>query len=218
MNSLSAERLRLAREKRGFSSAQEAADHFGWTVSTYRSHENGTRGLTQEAARKYGAAFRVAPGWLLGLRDVEQAAVGEVIVVGEAAFGIWREKHLDAEHSVNAQLLSVPQRPGGSMQFAVLVSDQSVNKTISQNEYAICRPATDDAIVAGRLYYIERERGTLIERSIRRAAPTAFGTLGLASDSTDTRFREDTPITPGSDGERISVIGVVIGKYCEFNT
>lgn len=49
----------------GFSSARAAAHRFGWTVSTYASHENGQTPVPQKAAAKYASKFRVTPGWIL---------------------------------------------------------------------------------------------------------------------------------------------------------
>lgn len=57
-------RLIEARERR-FQTAAEAAKAYGWAVSTYTQHENGTRDLSRKAAEKYAAAFSVGAGWLL---------------------------------------------------------------------------------------------------------------------------------------------------------
>lgn len=59
------DRLRKAREKAGFSSARAAALRFGWTPSTYASHENGQTPVPAREAPKYARAFRVSPGWIL---------------------------------------------------------------------------------------------------------------------------------------------------------
>lgn len=59
-----AKRLQLAREKRGFATAKEAADYFGWKYDTYIQHERGQRGLSR-AASKYAPNLRVSAGWLL---------------------------------------------------------------------------------------------------------------------------------------------------------
>ena len=59
-----AQRLQIAREKRGFDSAKAAAEFFGWNYDTYIQHERGERGLTR-AAQRYAVAFKVSPGWLL---------------------------------------------------------------------------------------------------------------------------------------------------------
>jgi phage repressor protein C with HTH and peptisase S24 domain len=59
------ERLVEARRNAGFPSASEAAQQFGWTVSTYLGHENGSRGITASKAEVYARAFKVSPEWLL---------------------------------------------------------------------------------------------------------------------------------------------------------
>lgn len=59
-----AKRLQQARERRGFASARDAADFFGWNYTTYSQHERGERGLSRAAA-KYAPSLRVSEGWLL---------------------------------------------------------------------------------------------------------------------------------------------------------
>lgn len=59
------DRLVEARRNAGFASASEAAQKFGWTVSTYLGHENGSRGITAKKAELYARAFKVSPEWLL---------------------------------------------------------------------------------------------------------------------------------------------------------
>lgn len=60
------ERLRQARERASYVRASDAARAFGWPVSTYLGHENGSRGLTKDAAERYARAFKVTWQWLLG--------------------------------------------------------------------------------------------------------------------------------------------------------
>lgn len=59
------DRLRKARAKAGFQTPREAADRFAWPYGTYKSHENGMRGLRRETAVKYAKAFKVSLTWLL---------------------------------------------------------------------------------------------------------------------------------------------------------
>lgn len=59
------ERLAWARKKAGNEDATAAARRYGWNENTYRSHENGTRGITKKAAAKYAARLRVPVEWLL---------------------------------------------------------------------------------------------------------------------------------------------------------
>lgn len=59
------DRLKWARQQRGFETATDAARRYGWSEDTYRSHENGMRGISKKAAANYARAFRVPVGWLL---------------------------------------------------------------------------------------------------------------------------------------------------------
>lgn len=62
----SSERLKAARRRAGFRSARQAAQRFGWVLSTYASHENGqTPEVPRDAAIGYGRAFKVSPSWIL---------------------------------------------------------------------------------------------------------------------------------------------------------
>lgn len=77
-----ADRLRTARLAAGFGSATDAAKAFGWTVSTYLGHENGSRGLPVDAAQRYGRAFKVAWQFLISGEPVtsEPAESGTPII------------------------------------------------------------------------------------------------------------------------------------------
>lgn len=58
-------RLRQAREEAKYSSASAFANAHGITVSTYVSHENGARGLTVDAAKRYASLLNVTWQWLI---------------------------------------------------------------------------------------------------------------------------------------------------------
>jgi hypothetical protein len=51
-------RLVQARRSAGYTSARSAALDNGWTESTYRTHEGGTRTIGQDDAEKYAKRFR----------------------------------------------------------------------------------------------------------------------------------------------------------------
>jgi phage repressor protein C with HTH and peptisase S24 domain len=59
------DRLRNARIDAGFSSATAAAKAIGVALGTYSGHENGSRAISNEAAKTYGRHFHVRPAWLL---------------------------------------------------------------------------------------------------------------------------------------------------------
>lgn len=79
------DRLRQARERAGFETASAASRRFGWTHSTYASHENGQTAVPVKAAEKYAKAFRVSPAWIL---TGEAGAVKKMVpLVGYVAAG-----------------------------------------------------------------------------------------------------------------------------------
>lgn len=59
------DRLQAARRAAGYETAAEAANAFGWKEPTYMSHENGSRGIRKEVAKRYAAALHVSPEWIL---------------------------------------------------------------------------------------------------------------------------------------------------------
>ena len=78
------ERLAWARAQAGYKSATDAARAFGWNENTYRSHENGERGLRRKVAETYAKAFHVTPAFLmLGAREGNRSSI--VPIIGEAA-------------------------------------------------------------------------------------------------------------------------------------
>lgn len=53
-----AARLEEARKRAGFKLAVDAAKAFGWNENTYRSHENGHRGMRFDVLDRYAKAFK----------------------------------------------------------------------------------------------------------------------------------------------------------------
>jgi len=75
-------RLREARERVGYATAAAFAKAHDLTESTYRSHENGSRGLTVAAARHYAELLGV--GWTWIMAGDAPAHAGERGVEGSA--------------------------------------------------------------------------------------------------------------------------------------
>ena len=70
------ERLRHAREQRGFKTAKDAALDMGVAIATYTSHEKAARFLPARRASQYAQHFHVSPEWLLyGRQQGEQRSV-----------------------------------------------------------------------------------------------------------------------------------------------
>jgi SOS-response transcriptional repressor LexA len=67
-----AQRLKLAREKAGYTSAKAGADALGIKEAGYRHHENGTRDISYRAAQRYAKFFKTTAEWLIdGAKEEE---------------------------------------------------------------------------------------------------------------------------------------------------
>lgn len=208
-----ADKLRRARIARGFATAAQAARAHGWSVVTYTSHENGTRGLRPDAAARYAKAFGLSPSDLLGLRNAD--GTQSVPVIGGAAMGVWRDTELDSEQKSNGLSVVVISTGVQSVQFALEVLDNSINKLIKIGEFAICTPLGEadlGNLTVGALVVVDRTRGALRERSIRRVAANA-GRLELQTESTEKKMAETVECPSRRRDEVVTVIGRVIGKY-----
>ncbi len=71
MTETPSERLRRRRKELGFRHASDAAKRFGWDVTTYRSHENNSRGtgVPKNAAVEYAKVYQVSLDWLMTGKD-----------------------------------------------------------------------------------------------------------------------------------------------------
>lgn len=78
------QRLRQARQAKGFETAAAAAEAFGWNRNTYASNENGNAPFSYRKAKEYAAAFGVRPEWLYDASGPMQPAArsGLVPIVG----------------------------------------------------------------------------------------------------------------------------------------
>jgi phage repressor protein C with HTH and peptisase S24 domain len=159
-----AQRLQLAREKRGFATAKDATEYFGWNYDTYIQHERGQRGLSRSAQR-YADNLRVSRGWLLtGEGKGPDGGVDFVIaktpvdqgsdVISEGPATIPYPTHLrdveelgvtvggdgedDAIFELNGQIIDRVMRPPGLLNrknvFALRVANSSMSHRFEEGE------------------------------------------------------------------------------------
>lgn len=210
------ERLQEAREKAGFRSAADAAEKFEWAYSTYAAHENGSRKLTPDAARRYGRAFSVGAAWLLYGAEKDRDAVPEPVsvpVVGKVAAGVW----LDADSYSYEDDTWVPaiRSPGfrTGRQVAYKVEGPSMNKVLPDGCYAIGvlfdsarDPQNDDVVI------LRRTRAGLVETTVKRFVVKGSKVL-LMPESDDPRYQEPIEIKTEEDGANVEIHALVVGSY-----
>jgi hypothetical protein len=94
-----AERLRIARLRAGYETGKDAAEALGFPVSTYLSHENGSRGITATKAVTYARKYKVREQWLLygvgpGPGSEQNGETAEIIDIVEHLPPIRRQEAL----------------------------------------------------------------------------------------------------------------------------
>lgn len=212
-----ADRLRALRIKKGFSTARDAAKAYGWSEHTYKSHENGTRGIRPDAARKYAQAYGSTAGYILGLGNGSDSrsvnAVTSVPVVARVSAGTFR--YDDAGEFEDLLVPAVPRGDApAALQYSVIIDGPSVNKRIPDGAYAICTPydSYPGGAQHGQLVHVVRERSGLYEHTIKELRFTQQGMI-LMPASTDPRYQEEVRLSTGEDGEIVRIQGVVIGSF-----
>lgn len=220
------DRLRELRVRRGFSTASDAAKAFGWNEHTYKSHENGIRGIRPEMAKKYAAAFGSTPAHILGIGNNSgngtlSDQINHVItapVVARVSAGVFRYDEGIVEGTLNP-VPAVPRKDiPGQMQYAILVDGPSVNLRIVDGAYAICAPYENypGGAQHGQLVHVVRERAGLHEHTIKELRFTRDGMI-LVPVSSDPRYQEEPiKLASGDADELVRIQGVVIGMYQPF--
>lgn len=211
------DRLRSLRIKRGFPTAADAAKAFGWNEHTYKSHENGIRGIKTEAARKYAAAYGSSAAYILtGGSGGDSPVVNPVInvpVVARASAGAFRYDEGLEEGAILVPAVPRKDVPAAS-QYSVIIDGPSVNLRIPDGAFAICAfyDSYPGGAQHGQLVHVVRERAGLHEHTIKELRFTRDG-MTLAPVSSDPRFQEEVRLSSGDDGEVVRIQGVVIGAY-----
>lgn len=211
------DRLRQLRIKRGFSTAAEAAKAFGWNEHTYKSHENGIRGIKLEAARKYSSAYGTSPAYILtGGNGADSPAVNAVMsvpVIARVNAGAFRYDEGMDEGEILVPVVPRADAPASS-QYGLIVDGKSVNKRISDGAFAICVRLENypGGAQHGQLVHVVRERAGLHEHTIKELRFTKDGPV-LMPVSDDPRYQEPVKLSEGEDETIVRIHGVVIGSY-----
>jgi len=211
-----ASRLRQLRIRKGYATAVDAARAYGWSEDTYKSHENGMRGIRPNVAEKYAQALGSTAAYILtGQQGGHLPAVNPVVslkVVGRVSAGTFRY-----DEAVEGEGFSVPAVPrkdiATALQYGLLVEGPSVNKRVPDGAYAICAlfDSQNPEAQHGQLVHVVRERAGLHEHTIKEIRYTRDGIV-LMPVSDDPRHQEPIKLDGNSD-DVVRIHGVVIGSY-----
>jgi SOS-response transcriptional repressor LexA len=211
------DRLRQLRIKKGFPSASAAAKAFGWPEHTYKSHENSTRGVRLDAARKYAQAYGSTAAYILGVGNGSEArTVNQVVsvpVIARVSAGTFRYDEPQEFEGVSVPAVPRADVPA-ALQYSVIIDGPSVNKRIPDGAYAICVPyeSFPGGAQHGQLVHVVRERAGLHENTIKELRFTPTG-MKLMPVSTDPRYQDEVELSSGDDGEIVRIHGIVIGSF-----
>jgi SOS-response transcriptional repressor LexA len=221
MTATPGDRLKQLRMDKGFASAKEAADAFGWNEVTYRSHENGTRNIPWSAARRYALAFSTSPEAILsgatrssldGAKPIVNH-VANVPLLGTVSAGIFQEGNALEDGEILVPAVPRADIPP-TAQYALRIEGPSVNLRIADGAYAICARYDQypGGPTHGQLVHVVREHAGLYEQTIKELRYTRSGTV-LAPISSDPRYQETVKLDDTAEGGTVRIEGVVIGKF-----
>jgi SOS-response transcriptional repressor LexA len=212
------ERLRQIRRLRGFEKQAEAADAFGWNRNTYKSHENGVRPLTIEAAEQYAAAFRVSLGWLLSGEGTYDSALSsgvkstlafERLPLLDWAVVTNTNNIEDAVRSATGRADTAPNVGFGPLAFALRVADESMSDPLGAGRDDFSpgdeivfdpeKPVRPGNYVLARVY----ARNETVFRQYRETGYTSKGDKVITLYPLNPNYPSDT-IIPGESGEIIA--------------
>jgi hypothetical protein len=118
------ERLQIARRNAGFENATDAARAFAWNENTYRSHENGERGLRLPIAERYAKAFNTSAAWLLtgeGESEVRPEPKNVVPLVGRIGAGAVIDSDFEQPPPGGFEKIEIPYPvPEGAVAFEIV--------------------------------------------------------------------------------------------------
>jgi phage repressor protein C with HTH and peptisase S24 domain len=177
------DRLRIAREHRGFKSGRLAAQALGIAISTYGAHERaeaeGGRDYGPDEAKRYAKRFGVTPEWLLTgfgpgpdgtvmeIEDPETYGLPKVSVVGYVGAGSSAHFYEVDQHADLDEV--VP--PEGSTPSTVAVEIRGESLGSFFNRWLVFydrveHPMTPDLV--GELCVVGLEDGRILVKQIQR--------------------------------------------------
>lgn len=207
-----ARRLREARVSAGCKSQKAAVLRFGWTATTYRSHEGGLRGFKREAAQLYADSYGVSLAWLLTGDVDKKLTVSTIPVFGEAAGGVWLEGD---DRPLDSTDISVIPNPKYSLesQYARRIKGESVSNRIPDGAFGIFvrYDSYPGGPAIGQLVDVERIRAGMTEHTVK-----VFMGDHLKSDNKNIDIQQVLQLSNGEDDTEIRIVGVSIGYHAIF--
>lgn len=235
------ERLKRAREDAGFDTATDFARAFNLNESTYRSHENGTRGLRMDAASRYANLLKINLTWLLtGKSEANRREslkvnnqpmhtimpIGQengakpkrfVPIIGELRSGMFKEE-ADAQEPIGYVQDMADDRFSGLPRYAKRVIGPSMNNVIPDGSVALFVSLMDlgrDPENGEIVEVIRRDKNGMVESTIKRYVETEDARY-LMPDSSHPEHREPIKLDDNGEEDAVTVRGLMIRAIIDF--
>lgn len=224
------DRLKHARIVRGYKRARDACERFGWNISTYQQHENGTRGAKDDAKIEYAEKFHVSLSWLMkgdgpsgldhigidatnvGGGELRPTNVERLHVRWVAEAGAWREADIYDDEPEAFSVVMSESHPGIPRFLVKVAGDSAVDLKIFDGDYVVCVEwiALEGRMSDGQVVVVQQTDGHRIETTIK--------VLKLFKDHYELQPRSPNPkhkpivVHPGdgeADGRNVEIIGLV---------
>jgi transcriptional regulator with XRE-family HTH domain len=181
-----AERLRKAREARGFASAADAARALKVPLPTYTHYENGTVGYRLHADR-FARFFNVSLDYLISGKGTldENGARHTLRALGRVSANRWRDPNFAQDVSTPPDVMADSRYPADA-QYLLEVEGTSLNRVAPDGSWLLCV----DAARAGRapreneIVIVEQNHNGLVSTTAKRWRPNGK-VVFLAADSND---------------------------------
>jgi phage repressor protein C with HTH and peptisase S24 domain len=173
MEDTPATRLQNLRKAKGFKRAEDAAQRYGWSVHTYLSHENGSRGITEKRAKIYAEKYGSTPGYIMfndagsydqtlgrggGMNDDERRlAVSKIPVWGTADAQDGEKYAINMEDTPIDYIEPLPQQKLDGDAYAILISGESMSPALKPGYIACVN--TRKVVTRGSLCVVEFNDG-----------------------------------------------------------
>lgn len=183
-------RLRWARETSGLGSARSVAADRGWAMSTYITHENGTRlkkGLSEDDARKYARAFRVDLAWLMtGVGEPRRRAdipgESEATILGRVGAGA---RVLIEDDATGWPAEGVPAEIAQSCELYEVEGDSMLPLFHAGDILAIEKRYISPRRLVGRLALVLLPTGERLIKTIKRGPEGLYNLVSLNAADID---------------------------------
>lgn len=184
---------------------------------TVRSHENGTNGISPEAAEAYAKVLRITPGAILfGDASDSVAPISDDVrlvgIIGEVRAGMFAPIPDEQPEPWEFVPVDLPEYQRARL-FALKVVGRSMDRHYGDGAVVVVCPTAEAGVREGDHVVVRQWKGGMAETTLKEVVVAPDG-VELWPRSTDPAYQ--TPIrlaTIRDADEGPEIIGVVVGSF-----